>query len=156
MLHIYIDGSCINADKNSSSGGWAVYCEGNSFITHSGFRYHTTNQEMELRALLEAFAKLQPGTDAVIHTDSEYAAGAAGSWRLKVHSDMQFQIQRYMATLNQTGSVKVKWEARSSSDGNKQANAAAQLQSRNADLRAKGHTVFNEQHWASMECDDEH
>ena len=144
MLDIYIDGSCINAGKNGGSGGWAVYCKDDSFITHSGFKYYTTSQEMELKALLEAFAKLKPGTNAVIYTDSEYASGAAGSWRLKVHFDMQRQIQRYMAALNQTGHVEVKWEARSSSNGNKQANAAAQLQSRNADLRAKGHTVFEE------------
>lgn len=142
MLDIYIDGSCINAGRNGGSGGWAVYCKGDNFITHSGFRRNTNSSRMELRALLEAFAKLKPGTDAVIYTDSEYVRDAVGPSKLKNDADMQAQVKHYMETLNHVGHVEIVWEARNSSNGNKQANAAAQLQARNIDLIKRGHKVF--------------
>jgi ribonuclease HI len=72
-VQVATDGSC---SVNPGPGGWAWPTE----TTHaSGCQRLTTNQEMELRAILEAL-RAQPGQPIVILTDSQYAIDCVTSW----------------------------------------------------------------------------
>ncbi len=67
---IYTDGACSN---NPGPGGWAAVLlyKGNEKQI-SGFEPDTTNNRMELKAVLEALAALKEPCGVTIHTDSSY------------------------------------------------------------------------------------
>lgn len=77
MVHIYTDGA---ARGNPGPGGYGIVMEwvGRPYRKEfsKGFK-HTTNNRMELLAVIEALKKLKnPGTTAVVFTDSKYVADA--------------------------------------------------------------------------------
>lgn len=65
---IYTDGACLG---NPGPGGWAFIFEDDSKIA-SGFEKHTTNNRMELEAVIQALKRVPIGTLAEIITDSKY------------------------------------------------------------------------------------
>jgi len=73
QVHIYTDGA---ARGNPGPGGYGVVMEwvGKPYRKEfaQGFK-HTTNNRMELLAVIEALKKLKnPGTDVLVFTDSKY------------------------------------------------------------------------------------
>lgn len=77
MVHIYTDGA---ARGNPGPGGYGIVMEwvGKPYRKEfaKGFK-HTTNNRMELLAVIEALRKLKnPGTNAVVFTDSKYVVDA--------------------------------------------------------------------------------
>lgn len=65
---IYTDGAC---SGNPGPGGWAAYLEfGGKTKTISGFEPDTTNNRMEMRAVIEALRALKKPCIAKIHSDS--------------------------------------------------------------------------------------
>jgi ribonuclease HI len=72
-VQVATDGSCRG---NPGPGGWA-WTTGSTEA--SGEQPVTTNQEMELRAILEAL-RAHPGQPVVILTDSQYAIDCVTSW----------------------------------------------------------------------------
>ncbi len=76
-VHIYTDGA---ARGNPGPGGYGIVMEwvGKSYIKEfsKGFK-HTTNNRMELLAVIDALKLLKsPGTQAIVFTDSKYVADA--------------------------------------------------------------------------------
>lgn len=78
---IYTDGGC---SGNPGPGGWAyVWNDGAEEILGSGGEANTTNNRMELRAVIEALALTQrkrPGAAVVLYTDSQYVKNGITSW----------------------------------------------------------------------------
>jgi ribonuclease HI len=76
---IFTDGA---AHPNPGPGGWgAVYVIANDIITEArGAEPQTTNNRMELRALLAGYAMVPPGTAAVVMTDSQLCVDTVNSW----------------------------------------------------------------------------
>lgn len=72
---IFTDGACEN---NPGPGGWAaILTSGARRKSISGGCRHTTNNRMELRAVIEALRALrQPGLVTRVVTDSRYVAAA--------------------------------------------------------------------------------
>lgn len=85
-VHIYTDGSC---KSNPGPGGWAavlVYGEAEKEI--SGGEANTTNNRMELTAVISALKLLKEPCNVVITTDSKYVSdgiskGWAASWKAR-------------------------------------------------------------------------
>ena len=76
-VHIYTDGA---ARGNPGPGGYGIVLEkvGSTYSKEffGGYRY-TTNNRMELKAVIEALGKLKtPGIDVLIYTDSKYVVDA--------------------------------------------------------------------------------
>lgn len=74
FVDIYTDGSCLG---NPGCGGWAailVYKGREKVI--SGFNRQTTNNRMELTAVIEALKSLKRKIACNIYTDSAYVMGA--------------------------------------------------------------------------------
>lgn len=77
MMNIYTDGSCL---QNPGPGGWGVLIldkESNWEI--SGNDAYTTNNKMELQAVIEAIKFVDKG-DLIIHSDSMYVINGITNW----------------------------------------------------------------------------
>ena len=83
---IYTDGSCL---ENPGCGGWCfTVLENNEQWTVVGGEHHTTNNRMELQAVIEALDFIQ-GQEYEIYTDSLLTLNCAtGLWKRKSNLDL--------------------------------------------------------------------
>ena len=72
ILNIYTDGSCKSSDN---SGGWAIYCPELN-ITICGNEKNTTNNIMELTAVIEGLKLLKYPCEVDLYSDSAYVVNA--------------------------------------------------------------------------------
>ncbi|MFN3984236.1 MAG: ribonuclease HI [Rhodocyclaceae bacterium] len=77
-LDIYTDGAC---SGNPGPGGWgAILRAGVHEKEIWGGEPHTTNNRMELTAVIEALALLKRPVSARVHTDSQYVQKGISEW----------------------------------------------------------------------------
>jgi ribonuclease HI len=75
---IYCDGAC---SGNPGPGGWGTIVEQNGARRElSGGNPKTTNNQMEILAMIEGLKSVSPGTRVKIITDSEYVVKGATTW----------------------------------------------------------------------------
>jgi ribonuclease HI len=75
---IYTDGAC---KGNPGPGGWGVWlCSGEHEKEMFGGESNTTNNRMELTAVIEALASLKRTCDVTLFTDSEYVRKGITEW----------------------------------------------------------------------------
>lgn len=77
-IDIYTDGAC---KGNPGPGGWgAMLCTGNHVKELFGGEANTTNNRMELKAVIEALGALTRPCVVVVHTDSQYVQKGISEW----------------------------------------------------------------------------
>ena len=77
-IEIYTDGACRG---NPGPGGWAATLEsGEHFRELSGAEADTTNNRMELTAVIRALEALKRPSQVIVHTDSEYVRRGITEW----------------------------------------------------------------------------
>jgi len=76
---VFTDGA---AEPNPGPGGWGVvFVRDNQVVDERwGHEPHTTNNRMELKALIEGCALIAPGTSAVLYTDSLLCVNTISKW----------------------------------------------------------------------------
>lgn len=75
---IYTDGAC---SGNPGPGGWgAILMYNQHKLEMSGGEKDTTNNRMELTAVIESLKKLNRPCDVHIYTDSKYVLESATKW----------------------------------------------------------------------------
>ena len=75
---LFSDGSCLN---NPGPGGWAYILEFNGHEKKaSGGEAQTTNNQMELRAVIEGLKALKEPCLVQLYTDSSYVVNAINGW----------------------------------------------------------------------------
>lgn len=75
---IYTDGACSN---NPGPGGWgAVLIYGDAQKQISGSEDMTTNNKMELKAVIEALKALKRSCEVEVYTDSKYVQDGISKW----------------------------------------------------------------------------
>ena len=78
MLKIWTDGSCLG---NPGPGGWAfVATDGKNIAERSGGERDTTNNRMELTAVIRAITAARRHSEVEIHTDSQYVKNGMQTW----------------------------------------------------------------------------
>ena len=78
MIEIYTDGACRG---NPGRGGWAaLLLLGEHEREISGAEAHTTNNRMELTAVIRALEALKRPVQARVYTDSEYVRRGVTEW----------------------------------------------------------------------------
>ncbi len=78
MLKIWTDGSCLG---NPGPGGWAFLAtDGKNIATRNGGEANTTNNRMELMAVIRALTAARHHAAVEIHTDSQYVKNGMTSW----------------------------------------------------------------------------
>jgi len=112
---IFTDGA---AKGNPGPGGYgAVLVLGDTVLEIGEAKDPTTNNEMELRAVVEALRQVSEGASAVIYTDSKYVVeGATGwtfgwmknGWKTKTGSDVLHK-ELWQELIELLKRVKVDW-----------------------------------------------
>ena len=76
---VFSDGSC---DGNPGPGGWGfVWVENDEVVAEqSGTDPATTNNRMELRALIEAYKTLPEDARLIVHSDSQLCVKTINEW----------------------------------------------------------------------------
>ena len=81
VIEIYTDGAC---KGNPGVGGWgALLCGGGKTRELFGGEAHTTNNRMELTAVIRALEALKRRCRVRLHTDSKYVQQGISEW---IHS----------------------------------------------------------------------
>jgi len=90
-IEIYTDGAC---SGNPGPGGWCAilgYRDHERII--SGGQAETTNNRMELRAVVEGLAALREPCQVTVYTDSQYVVGVmAQGWKRKANLDLVHEL----------------------------------------------------------------
>lgn len=77
-VEIWTDGAC---KGNPGVGGWGVLLrQGKHEKTLYGGELHTTNNRMELLAVIKALEALKRHCDVTVHTDSQYVQKGMNEW----------------------------------------------------------------------------
>jgi ribonuclease HI len=77
-VEIYTDGAC---KGNPGPGGWGAWLRAGEHEKEMwGGEALTTNNRMELTAVIESLAVLKPGAQVILHTDSEYVKNGITTW----------------------------------------------------------------------------
>ena len=77
-IELFTDGAC---SGNPGPGGWAAILRSGKHETElSGGAEATTNNRMELTAVIEGLRKLKRGAAVAIYTDSRYVMDGAETW----------------------------------------------------------------------------
>ena len=75
---MYTDGAC---KGNPGIGGWGVFIQKeNEQNDLYGFDAKTTNNKMELKAVIEGLKIIHPKTNVTIITDSQYVKNGINQW----------------------------------------------------------------------------
>lgn len=85
MLEVYVDGSCSGNGKAKNKGGYGiVYVEdGNVIKTYAKSEENTTNNRMEMSAILSVFfkeGKKPPAEPITVYSDSAYCVNTFTDW----------------------------------------------------------------------------
>lgn len=121
-IDIYTDGSCLG---NPGPGGWAfvVFENGKIVFENRGNDPDTTNNRMEMIAIIEALKWLNPNQHATIHSDSKLAVKLFNrTWKPKLNLDL-VEIGRTL--LDRCGAQLVWIKGHSGHPGNDRADALA-------------------------------
>ena len=77
-VELFTDGAC---SGNPGPGGWAAILKSGAHEKElCGGAYATTNNRMELTAVIEGLKALKTKADVMIHTDSRYVLDGADKW----------------------------------------------------------------------------
>tara|TARA_B100000945_G_C20421158_1_gene618091 strand:- start:154 stop:585 length:432 start_codon:yes stop_codon:yes gene_type:complete len=78
MIYIYTDGAC---KGNPGPGGWGALLQYNQYKKEiNGFSLETTNNIMELTAVIKALSIIKKTSDITIITDSNYVKDGITKW----------------------------------------------------------------------------
>ena len=78
MIKIWTDGSCLG---NPGPGGWGfIATDGIHIAERCGGEKMTTNNQMELTAVIRALTAAQKHSEIEIHTDSQYVKNGMETW----------------------------------------------------------------------------
>ena len=80
-VSIYTDGSC---DGNPGPGGFAAILKSNGFYREIvGNVSHSTNNRMELAAVIRGLSEVKPNSNVTVFCDSQYVVGVVNEGRLE-------------------------------------------------------------------------
>jgi len=81
MIKIWTDGSCLG---NPGPGGWGfIATDGKNTAQRCGGAKNTTNNQMELTAVIRALTAAHKHSEIEIHTDSQYVKNGMETWMKK-------------------------------------------------------------------------
>ena len=93
---IYTDGGC--AKNPGGVGAYGVVMidnETGEFCEYSEAFPETTNNRMEVMAVIAAMEKMTPGQSAIIHSDSQYVINCwSGAWQKKKNKDLWSRMKK--------------------------------------------------------------
>ena len=125
MIDIYTDGSCIT---NPGPGGWAaVILENGAKRELHGRDESTTNNRMEMLAVIKGLSALPESSEVTVYSDSQYVVNTmTRNWKRNVNNDLWTLLDTEVAKRN------VHWQWVRGHDGNPMNELADRLANREA------------------------
>ena len=78
IIKVYTDGAC---KGNPGVGGWGAYLKTENYHEElNGFSKKTTNNRMELTAVIEVLSAIGENIGIIITTDSQYVKNGINQW----------------------------------------------------------------------------
>jgi ribonuclease HI len=104
QILVYADGSCLG---NPGPGGWGVVVlQKGGARDYSGGDSHTTNNRMEITAVIEALRRVPAGSRVIVRTDSQYVVNTINAhWKRKANVDLWQELDADIARHN----VRFEW-----------------------------------------------
>jgi len=96
MIEVYTDGACIG---NPGPGGWgAVLVRDGEIEDVSGSERDTTNNRMEITAVVQGLERTPPGEAVTVYSDSTYVVNTVTKgWQRKANQDLWAELDRALA-----------------------------------------------------------
>jgi ribonuclease HI len=93
---VYADGSCLG---NPGPGGWGVVIVGRDGTReYSGGDPQTTNNRMEITAVIEGLRRLPPGARILLRSDSQYVVNTINHhWKRNANTDLWKELDAEIA-----------------------------------------------------------
>ena len=137
MIEIYTDGSC---DPNPGVGGWAaIVLEGGSRQNLHGGEERTTNNRMEMLAVIKGLESVPEAADIRVFSDSQYVVNTmTRGWKRKANHDLWARLD------TEAGKRKVEWRWVKGHAGdplNEEADALARMEAEKAGGQAGGSSL---------------
>jgi ribonuclease HI len=116
-IEIYTDGSALN---NPGKGGWgAVLIYKDKIKKISGHQEHATNNQMEIKAAIEAIKTIKEKCKITLHTDSNYLKMGITTWIKNWQKNnwigsnkkpvKNIELWKELDVLNQNHEIQWKW-----------------------------------------------
>ena len=107
---IYTDGGCCNTSVYGEGGAaYVILCDGEIIAKNSKGFVKTSNNRMELLAILSAVNALPDKSNALIHSDSQYAIKVlCGVWKAKANTELVEKFNQIVKSKNM-GKIAFKW-----------------------------------------------
>lgn len=114
QVDLYTDGSCSCNGSETAVGGWCaiLLCNGVEKEYH-GWESRTTNNRMELRAVIEGVRQLKKPCQITVYTDSQYVVTSAGNMKTWLHSNKphpNMDLWSELIQLGKAGKHKIKFQ----------------------------------------------
>ncbi len=96
MIEIYTDGAC---SGNPGKGGWgALILRDGQTLEISGGEQQTTNNRMEMTAVIEGLASVPSGAQVTVYSDSQYVVNTmTKNWKRRKNQDLWEKLDRETA-----------------------------------------------------------
>jgi len=106
MYHLYTDGAC---SPNPGRGGYGIVIidPDNKIKKYWGGEQDTTNNRMELKAVVRGLSKLPSSSKVKIHTDSMYVVKCFKfEWSRKANKDLWNKLEREIRNFSK---ISIRW-----------------------------------------------
>ena len=131
MIDIYTDGSCI---VNPGPGGWAaIIVEDGSEKSFHGGEDSTTNNRMEILAVVRGLEAIPEAAKATVYSDSQYVINTmTRNWKRRANNDLWVLLDA------EVGKRKVQWRWVRGHAGDPMNEKADALANKEAKMRSSG------------------
>ena len=101
MIDIYTDGAC---SPNPGPGGWAaIIVEGGATRDLHGRQERTTNNRMEMLAVIKGLEAVPDASDVTVHSDSQYVVNTmTNNWKRNANRDLWARLDAEASQRNVT------------------------------------------------------
>lgn len=117
-VKIYTDGACLSNHLRENRGGYGaiIFKPGEEPLKLNGGYRNTTNNRMELKAVIEALKRLHPPLPVTVYSDSEYVIKGITEWipnwitkgKIAKNGDLWMELYRIVVTFTGIQFIHVK------------------------------------------------
>lgn len=117
-IKIYTDGACAGNQLQENRGGYGaiIFKQGEEPLRLNGGYRNTTNNRMELKAVIESLKRVSPLLPVTVYSDSQYVVTGITEWihnwirkgKIEKNGDLWMELYNMVSTFQNIQFIKVK------------------------------------------------